>query len=253
MEERSHKFIYHWFIFMVAGLKNIDTSNYPIYIKCPLTQGFQKETLELLEPEFKYIENIPEDAEIINNYGSPILTPSSIPDEYYQWLRNFILKKIPLPLTTVKKGRYYISRNKAPLLECNSGDKKRLIVNENDVFNSIEDLGFEKIFLEDFSLINKIKVFQEAEMIVTPNGGALTFGLFGSSLLKVIEIHHPDSTEDMYKNISLAAGLKFKRYTNVSSVDRSNNPVPYKFIGDYLLRVNDLKDFKANVKNFLEE
>jgi capsular polysaccharide biosynthesis protein len=251
IEERGHKWIYHWFIFMVAGMKDIDNSNYPIYFTAPITQEFQKETLELLEPEFKYVDKIPEGSKVINNYGSKLITPYSVDYKYYEWLRNFILKKMPLRSPANLKGRYYISRHKAPLLECNKGEAKRVLINEEEVFNSIYQFGFQKIYLEDYKLKDKIKLFQESEIIITPNGGGLTMGLFAAPELKIIEISHPDSSENMYKVIC-ENRTKFTRYTNVLSVDQNNNLTPYSFIGQYCLRVNDIHHFSNFVKDFLK-
>ena len=59
LEDRGFYYIYHWFIYMLGGLRHIDISKGPVYIKIPaLTQNHIHHTSitsEIIPIKFKYI------------------------------------------------------------------------------------------------------------------------------------------------------------------------------------------------------
>lgn len=75
--------------------------------------------------------------------------------------------------------RLYISRAKA---------KRRLLINESEIWPLLEKLGFEKIFMEDLSFRDQITAMQQAEIVVAPHGAAITNVIFCSPGTHVIEI-----------------------------------------------------------------
>ncbi|WP_340106384.1 glycosyltransferase family 61 protein [Rhodohalobacter sp. 8-1] len=75
--------------------------------------------------------------------------------------------------------RLYISRAKA---------KRRLLINEDEIWPLLKQLGFEKIFMEDLSFRDQITTMQQAEIVVAPHGAAITNVIFCSPGTHVVEI-----------------------------------------------------------------
>lgn len=253
IEDRAHKFIYHWLIFMISGLCDLEEQNIkkPIKFHTFSELDVQKETFDLLKPEFEFIENISE-YNPIYIHGAPLVKLDLVDDKYYNFLRNTILFKNNLNIKEIPKRLLYISRNKSHELICNSGATKRQLLNEVDVYSILKNLGFEYIKLEDYNFREKIKLFQEAKLIVTPNGGALTFALFAHENTKVIEIHDSKTTnEDQYYNICKKCNIEINRYTNVTSYNKANQITQPALCTEYNLLINNIEDFKCFIENKL--
>ncbi|WP_218081023.1 glycosyltransferase family 61 protein [Anthocerotibacter panamensis] len=78
--------------------------------------------------------------------------------------------------------RLFISRDKS----------SRRIVNEVELFNKLQTFGFEKFFLEDFTVQEQAALFQSAEMVVSFHGAGLTNIIFCDPGTVVLEIMSPD-------------------------------------------------------------
>jgi len=57
-----------------------------------------------------------------------------------------------------------------------------------EIMEELERCGFEHVQLEDLSIFEKIKLFMEAEVIMSFDDGGLTFTLFCECKTKIIEI-----------------------------------------------------------------
>ena len=239
-------------IFMIGGLQHFEHLPKPVYFHAPVEYQFQREILELLEPDFQYVADL--SGYVVQPFhGAPLLTLDSVEKKYYQFLRNQILVRNNLSIQTLPTRRIYISRGISHTLSSNNGAARRQIVNEKEMFAQLEPLGFELIHLEPYSIKDKIKLFQEASIIVTPNGGALTMALFAHPHTKVIEIHDSmTSNEDQHYNICKGVDISCIRYTNVRSVDRNGNPMMPYLTGQYNLVMNDVNDFYKFVENHID-
>ena len=248
IEHRGHQFIFHWFIYMLSGLRYLGTNNsrwgqdsnpkdrfeqnihsiidipkkpYLLYISVlpdPLI-SYQKETFEILKDEFTLIrkEDISPEDIVINNYGEHILnTDYHISPEGYTYLRNLFLSK--LNSTGEFKGKkFYLSRIRSHLLEGNAQDgniKRRQILNEQELSKELSKEGIETIFLEDYPLDKKIQIFNEADIIISPNSGGLTFTLFSNPNTSIIEINtnNPHQISRQYEDQCRFFNVKYKRY-----------------------------------------
>lgn len=226
LDPRGGAFIFHWFILNIAGLLDFNTQPKPVKFTVDISEPFHRETIELLKPDFEYVEakDISK-YDVINYHGAPLLpSQTEVEPRYYHFLREQILIKNKLNIQNVPKRRLYISRNKSHTLKCNQdcfqGNIKRKLYNEEMVYECLEELGFEFIYLEDYSLKEKIKIFQEAEIIVTPNGGALTMALFANEKTKIIEINsHCYDNHTQYYILCKNIGLNIHRYNNTQVVN----------------------------------
>jgi capsular polysaccharide biosynthesis protein len=255
IQDCQNKFIFHWFLMMISALKIFDNEKKPVKFNTNICQDFHNETIELLKPDFEFITDI-------QNYNPvPINGSCCVPsDPYDLWekdcylfLRKTLLKSELINLNSPKR-LLYISRNKSHQLECNHGDRKRQILNEDEVYTILEKKGFEYIHLEDYNLFEKIKLFQDAKIIVTPNGGALTMCLFAHKDTKVIEIHHKNTIgENQYYNICKNVDIFIERYSNVNAIDYNNNQLFYTLYvtHPYNIFIPDLNDFNNFIENYM--
>jgi capsular polysaccharide biosynthesis protein len=255
LEDRGNDFIFHWFLFMISSLKEFKDCPKPIYFHTFSHVNFQKETFELLKPDFYFLEDLT-DCKTINLHGSKLLVESPtdlLEKDCYTFLRNVILKD-SLKNNNNPQKYLYISRNYSHNCDCNlnrGGVRMRQLINENSIFPILKEFGFEYIILEEFSLKEKIKLFQDAKYIVTPNGGALTMCLFANEKSKIIEIHDDLSKdENQYYNICKNLDIAIERYTNVSSFNLKNKVSPGCSV-EYNLYINDENHFKNYIETVI--
>lgn len=253
LEDRAHHFIFHWLILMIGGLCDIEEKNIkkPIKFHTFSELDIQKETFDLLKPDFVFVQK-KEGYNLINNFGATLLTRDLVDDKYYKFLREKILYNNRLENLSSPKRLLYVSRNKSHVLSCNNGVRKRQLLNENEVYEVLKKKNFEYINLENYSFIEKIKLFQDAKMIITPNGGALTFALFANQRTKVIELHDSRTTgEDQYYNTCIKCNISIERYTNISSYNKDNQPTFPGLGVTYNIKLNDIQDFDNFIENKL--
>ena len=102
----------------------------------------------------------------------------------------------------------YITRGKA---------RRRRISNEDAVFDSLEQIGFEKLELEDLKLIDQVKVFQEARIVVASHGAGLTNIMFMQKGQIVIELKSENNRYWCYFSMARVFGLKYYYSLNQGS------------------------------------
>ena len=77
--------------------------------------------------------------------------------------------------------RLYISRAK---------DKRRLL-NEDALWPLWEERGFERVFCQDLTTRDKVRLFAEAEVVAGPHGSGFINCIFSPPGAKLIELHNP--------------------------------------------------------------
>jgi capsular polysaccharide biosynthesis protein len=252
IENRGSDYIFHWYTYMLAGLRYINTNvsrsgpggggsieqNKEFFIS-PVCKPFnicfsninnfldyQRESLSLINAEYTvipYSEITPDDI-VINNYGEFILNSEHhIDKEGYIFLRNLFLKNYVNDKKYLNK-KYYISRNKSHMLHGNSGVKRRQVVNDDDVINVLKSYNFEIINLEDYNTIEKIKIFNQSNTIISPNSAALTFSIFSNYTTNIIELNvrNPHQIDRQYMDQCSALSIPYyKCFTE--KVDNMDN------------------------------
>ena len=134
---------------------------------------------------------------------------------------------------TLKPGnRIYVSRNK--------GRPVRQVINEEELMKCLEPFGFRRIFMEDLDGANQIRLFSEAEIIITPHGSALAFSTFCSEGTTIIELlDKPLTGLKHYSHIAWYLAFQFARFRDC--VPEGDN-----------LRV-DCKKLKTKIETILAE
>lgn len=283
IENRGSAFIYHWFIFMIAGLrhirdknptfgtdgigrlerniqfynKDIDTPPYKIYISTDYNgmfsypkNDYQSQTIELLKDDFIFIDKceINEGDIIINNYGEPLyfIDGDDIHNEYvsklndknsliykpkdaYLFLRE-LGNKIKITeddINKYKNKKFYLSRSKSHLLDGNrsSGQiKRRQIVNEIDFQNELEKYDIDFIFLEDYTIEEKIKIFKLSSLIISPNSGGLIFSLYSNESTNIVELNveYPNQISKQYYDICQSFNIPYTKFI-CNKIDQNDN------------------------------
>ena len=114
-----------------------------------------------------------------------------------------------------KKDKIYISRQNCSY---------RNLINESDVIDKLKKLNYKIINLNNLEIFQQIKIFSNAEIIVSPSGSALTNIIFCNEGTKVFEISpkyffkYEDNFRHRYQFISETLSLKYKRI-EAESVD----------------------------------
>jgi len=272
VENRGSIFIYHWFMYMISGLRyvenggnygvdgsgkfeqnkdkfdgilntpyNIFFSKNPSYKEDVFMLDFQKETFDLIKSKFNIVENINGDDIVLNNYGEPIIDSGlyHISGDGYDYIKNLF----DIPHTEDEKKynkKYYLCRSKSHLLRGNeffNNVKKRQLINENDLCETLKKYDFDIIFLEDLSVEEKIKLFRSSKTIISPNSGGLLFSLF-SDQNKIVEINVPNPSQISNQYLSICNHFKIPYYKYVSNKLDSDDNMEIN-IDDF---INFLKD-----------
>jgi len=89
----------------------------------------------------------------------------------------------------------------------------------------LEKQGFKAIHFEDYTVSEKVQIFNNAKRVIAPQSGGLVFSLFASPTTEIVEIYPPNPHQycDQYIDICRVLGISFKRFTDVVKVDRYDN------------------------------
>jgi capsular polysaccharide biosynthesis protein len=166
--------------------------------------GFHKETFAMLGIDEEKILNI-------NNPSAHIsadtLYVPSYPNAHgtvNPWVAEAIRKAfMPEKLVEAmpQNKRLFITRLKA-------GGRK--IVNEQELFALLEkEYGFIKVVTEDFSMQEKINLFNQAECVLAPHGSGLVNIFFCRQGTKVVDIFPPGDFDTFIWSLANSAGLDF--------------------------------------------
>jgi capsular polysaccharide biosynthesis protein len=208
---------YHWmidilprihFLKQTGWLDKIDYFVVPNY-----KYDFQKDSLRLLgieqdriiaaEPEM----HIQADQLVATSHPrnmKSILVP--------QWISDFHQRAF-IHLTDRKKktpSRIYISR---------LDSKNRPIYNERELIAFLESEGFTTYILSKLSFLEKVQLFANAEVVVSPSGAGITSLMYCKPGTKLLEIFGGGRAHTYYYNLAHNAGLKYHFVTGNSQGD----------------------------------
>lgn len=232
IEESGRDFIAHWFINMLASLKDVDLSKkIDVCFDLDFTkEPYQKESLDILSDIINVVPNT-SDAVVLK----PNKTLSSIngggfhkEPRSYVFLRELFLSRIETNFDTTGYEKIYIRRNKSHFCAGNVWDnsiRRRQIVNEDEFVEKLKEQGIKSIYFEDYSVSEKIQIFNKASLVVSPQSGGLVFSLFANSKCKIVEILPPNPHQycDQYLSICRALDINHYRFSEVVKVDDNDN------------------------------
>ena len=226
--ECGHNFIYHWFFIMLGSLKDIDLSKkIDICFDQKDFISYQKETFEILSDVINVVPNTC-DWELL-----PIcetLDNGKLNPDIYYFLRELFLSRIKNDFDTVDYSKIYIRRDKSHTCEGNVWDKnarRRQIVNEQELVDKLSEIGIKSIYFEDYTVSQKIQIFNDASLIIAPQSGGLVFSVFANKDIDILEIYPPNPHQycDHYLNICEELDIPFRRFRDVTKVDYYDNMI----------------------------
>lgn len=242
MRDRGFDNIYHVLILSIYSLKNVAFIPTKIYINSNSNINYISQILKILYPEttlinLKYIPSkclhVQPDDE--NNISRESIS-TVIDYNRYRYLRDLFMPCIKKfkPLTLYSK-HIYISR-------CKDGNKRR-ILNERELFkNNLYDI--QTINMSELSALEQMYVFNNANLIISVHGAALTNILFCNKDTKIIEIASPKMSKLLhFEHIANSLNLNHSRYCNVTET------IPNNYESDLLINKSD---FELFIKKILQ-
>lgn len=202
---------YHWIVDSLPKLglmekSGIDLNSIDKFVVSRYSNlqksDFHKETLDILGiPPEKIIDSskyphIKAEQLIVSSYPGIVCLPT-------KWAIDFLKSKF---LSTKSKSnldrpeRIYISRRIAGT---------RRIINEDEVIELLESLGFVTITGESMSIAEKIELMSNAKVVLSQHSGGGTNLLFCNPGTKVIEVFTPNNIGMCYYIMSNHLGLEY--------------------------------------------
>ena len=108
-----------------------------------------------------------------------VFKKSQIPQFFDKNISIKILKECLSIEQKEKKLKIYVSRQNS---------KSRNLINEEDIIEELKSKNFMIVDTNNMSIIDQIKIFSSAQIIISPTGSALTNIIFCSEGTKIIEI-----------------------------------------------------------------
>lgn len=217
---------YHWLTWVVPRICMVEQAGYNLkdFDKIAINYlgfEFQRNLLELLGiPKNKIIGTIENGAVlraktlVTASLPSHLHTPQIVTDS----LRKTFLK--PEYKDESSPKLIYLSRNKST---------SRFVVNEDEVYSYLQKIGFTIIYPEDYSFEQQVRIFTNANVIISAHGAGLVNLSFCKPNTKVIEVYN-----EFFRN---AIDTSFFRICNNVKLDHYfmfGEPI----VGDKLLNMN---------------
>lgn len=150
-----------------------------------------------------------------------------LPSEY----RNWFLSKVAPSRPRKKVNRIFISR-----ITTEKG-KQRCILNEDELFRTLQPYGFKKYVLEHMTIEEQIVLFYDAEAVVAAHGAGLTNIIFSKNI-KVLELFPMPFVVPHYYFLSKSLDHKYRYWCAQEKYKSSNFKVDTKAISNLVKTLN---------------
>jgi hypothetical protein len=197
---------YHFLLDAIPRLglfEQATTIGQPVRWYAPMATAFQRELLELIgiEPD-----NVV-DSSVITHVQAAELIVASLPDAHLRtpsWIVDFLRRRLlPADVNRIPGKCIYVTRGRQR--------HSRIVVNETEVLKALSPFDFQVVDPGRLSVVEQIRAFAEAELIVAPHGAALANLAFASPGASVIELLAPDFVQGCYwKLADCVAGLQYR-------------------------------------------
>lgn len=232
----SHKFVYtkkinkNTILLPAAKIRNT-----PYYKKIPILKNYDwyfKVAREI--SKIPYFKDHYHKITFLNNFfHRPFMDP-----KHFIFLKELFEEALSLNFKSKIKSfpkKIYIRRAGSHLLKGNIKNinqnenptkKTRQIINEDELVKFLEKKGFFIVDTSDFHIGDKLLMFKNAETILSPEGGGLTYVFMCKKNTKICAIttkEPPNIFIDHYYDQSTIFNLKYYRFTNVKQIDEWEN------------------------------
>lgn len=244
----SHKFIYTKKTndnnILLSGSK---IRNTPYYKKIPIFKNYDwylKIAREI--SKIPFFKNHYHKITFLNNFfHRPFINP-----KHFIFLKELFEEALSVNFKSKIKSfpkKIYIRRAGSHMLKSNIKNidqnlnptrKTRQIINEDDLVKFLEKKDFFIVDTSEFHIGDKLLMFKNAETILSPEGGGLTYVFMCKKNTKICAIctkEPPNIFIDHYYDQSTIFDLKYYRFTNVKQIDEWENMyVDHKKLEKYL-------------------
>ncbi len=222
---------WHWLLDVLPRLQilnkanKVDEINY--YLFPSLDKKFQNETLDILNiPKKKRLSSknfrhFKSDQIIATTHpytfvNDPLVDSLRIPTWIFNYLKDEFLN---LKYFNDSKNKSYPSKI---FINRKDGTGWRFIINENEVENFLISEGFESITLSNYSFIDQVRMFNQAESIVGLHGAGFANLIFCKPKTKVLEFKST-TAGDAIKNLAINNKLIYEDISLVPKTINFNN------------------------------
>jgi capsular polysaccharide biosynthesis protein len=242
IEENGKWMIGHWFWLTIGALEKIPEFGKEKIGLCFKDEDFTPyifETFEIFKNQIELVpytdDHIKVDCVKVVHSQNGCIEPSFLPPEVLPNVKNLFLSSIEnvdVPIEGYEK--VYIRRNLSHLSLGNAKKdgagkflRRRQVVNEDELVESLSKIGFKIINLEDYHVRDKVRIFHNASVILGPNGGGMCMTFVAKPGTKYIEIlsKNPHQYIDMYRDMCNQFNLEFHRFSDVEKVDSMDNVI----------------------------
>ena len=238
----------HFFAYTLPYLKKIPPgSNFTIiHTKFDINDpkfSFVKQTLNLINTY-----NFVEDA---TGYNSIIMREdvTAVADVDFKFIRELL----PSEKCNLTDSKVYISRNK--FLNTHVWESKvRNIINEDEMYeNILKPLGFNKVYLEDLNMLDKLILARTSKVIISSPGSQLIFlSIFANENTKIIEFDHDVTFYIHVRTACEKLNILYYNYSKISKIDPFTGTISeLPMLMHYNIVVNDLDNLREFIKKII--
>jgi capsular polysaccharide biosynthesis protein len=192
---------YHWILDTLPRLHLLDEAGIPYdRVVVAAATRYQRESLELLgiRPDRLISEpglHLEADTLVVPSLPGVSGNP---PDWACKFLRERFLGR--LAREGRRTTRIFVSRARTAT---------RRIINEDELLRALEPRGFKRVFLEERSLAEQVRTFNEADIVISPHGSGLTNLVFSEPGATLVEIFSPNYMNVMYWALANQLGVGY--------------------------------------------
>lgn len=193
---------YHWMVETVPKIRYLrafeSATQEAVTVLVPdNAPSFIEETLRLLGWPLSRIRYTTK-----SNYNIQNLIIPSYPKRHasdFEWIRQEFIEAISSELEPIDESNVYVSRSNAI---------ERRVLNEDEVMDVLSDHRFTRYCLENHSLAENVRLFNQADIVVGPHGAGLTDIIFAEDCT-LLELFG-DKIKEPYELLAETLGLKYE-------------------------------------------
>jgi capsular polysaccharide biosynthesis protein len=169
----------------------------------PAQTRFQRELLDLVGIDEEHRINADEVPHIQAECLVVPSLPSVVGEKNPPWVVEFLRKRLMRDvMSPTSRSPLYVTRR--------AGVNNRAVVDEEKLIAFLSDRGFEIVDPGELSVVEQIRVFASASVIVSAHGAALANLVFATPGTPVIELFPPSSVLPDYWRLASSAGLTYR-------------------------------------------
>jgi capsular polysaccharide biosynthesis protein len=237
--------IAHWFFDSIPRIHLLKES------------GMFEETNFFIVPRYIYdyhidslnLLGIDKEKVIVGKEDTHIIAKNLIVSSHPRGDRSFLL---PLWITQFLRTAYLHENDKEKSLPkrvfiSRKDSKLRQITNEDELVKLLKEFGFETVLLSRYPLLEKIKLFFNAEIIVSASGAGLTSLFFGDKKSAIVEIFPEGFVFTHYYNIAYHVGMSY--FPLICKTDKPAKDMVSGQLEDMHVDIKEMKKILLQILN----